>query len=263
MEQETEFQFEYAESSDVGCVRELNEDSIYSQSGMWVVADGMGGHACGEVASAMAVEEVVEYYKEFALLDDAIQSAHLDIKEAGELETRGKLGMGTTVVAMVADKLNYKIAWVGDSRAYLWDGVSGNLMQISRDHSLMTRLIDSGLITAKDAMTHPQRHLITQCVGSVEVELLKVDMIDREWDYKQQVLLCSDGLTDEVTEEQISEIMAADLSNSEKVAELIDKAKQAGGRDNISVIIIDSPIKESLSFLQKIVQHFKARFKRS
>jgi len=260
MEQEKEFQFEYAESSDVGCVRELNEDSVHTQPGLWMVADGMGGHACGEVASAMAVEEVVKYFEEFELLDDAIQNAHVDIREAGRSEIRGKPGMGTTLVVMVADGLNYRVAWVGDSRAYLWDAVSGNLMQLSRDHSLMTRLIDSGLITAKDAMTHPQRHLITQCLGSVELEQVKVDMIEREWGYRQQVLLCSDGLTDEVTEEQVAETMAANISNSEKVADLINKAKQAGGRDNISVIIVDSPIKQPLGLLQRIRQRFKMWF---
>jgi serine/threonine protein phosphatase PrpC len=251
MEQDTEFQFNYAQSTDVGCVRELNEDSIFSQSGLWLVADGMGGHACGEIASAMAVKQVSECFVKHGSLDNAIQSAHREIIEAGR-DNLAQSGMGTTIVAMVGDALHYQIAWVGDSRAYLWDTRLAKLVQISEDHSLMVRLINAGLITTEDAVTHPQRHMITQCLGSTEIETVKVDIIERDWDCGQQILLCSDGLTDEVSDLLIAETMGAQMSLKEKADTLINTAKQSGGRDNISLIIVESPSKRPVTFIQKI-----------
>ncbi len=251
MEQDTEFQFNYAQSTDVGCVRELNEDSIFSQSGLWLVADGMGGHACGEVASAMAVKQVTESFVKHGSLDNAIQHAHREITEAGR-NNLAQSGMGTTIVAMVGDTLHYQIAWVGDSRAYLWDARLAKLVQISEDHSLMVRLINAGLITAEDAKTHPQRHMITQCLGSTEIEQVKIDTIESDWGCGQQILLCSDGLTDEVSDQLIAEIMETQMSLKEKTDTLIKTARQAGGRDNISLIIIESPTKGPVTFIQKI-----------
>lgn len=255
MEQDTEFQFDFAQATDVGCVRELNEDSIFSQNGLWLLADGMGGHACGEVASAMAIQQISEGFDSHGSLANAIQAAHKRIIKAG-LDDIAQSGMGTTIVAMVGDKLHYQIAWVGDSRAYLWDKRLAKLTQISEDHSLMVRLVNAGLITAEDAESHPQRHMITQCLGSTEIEQVKVDTIERDWDSEQQILLCSDGLTDEVPDRLIAEIMAAQLSLQEKATTLVKTAKQAGGRDNVSLIIVESPVKGSLNFLQKIKNFF-------
>ena len=251
MEQETENQCDYAQATDVGCVRELNEDSVYSQQGLWLVADGMGGHACGEVASAMAIQEITSNFAKHASLNKAIQTAHRKIIEAGQANV-AQAGMGTTVVAVAGDCIHYQVAWVGDSRAYLWDERLAKLTQISEDHSLMVRLINAGLISEKDALTHPQRHMITQCLGSMEIEQVKVDTIDGDWDGCQQILLCSDGLTNDVPDKMISEVMATQMSIKEKTASLIKIAKQAGGRDNISLIIIDSPAKNPLSFIEKI-----------
>lgn len=251
MEQDTQFRFDYAQATDVGRVRELNEDSIFSQSGLWLVADGMGGHACGEVASAMAIKQISKDFDSHGSLDKAIQEAHKQIIEAGQRDI-AQSGMGTTVVAMTANKLHYQIAWVGDSRAYLWDARLAKLTQISEDHSLMVRLVNAGLITEKDALSHPQRHMITQCLGSTEIEQVKVDTIERDWGSEQLILLCSDGLTDEVPDRLIAEILGAQLSLEEKTETLVNTAKQAGGRDNISLIIVESAIKRPLNFLQKI-----------
>lgn len=258
MEQDTELQFDFAQATDVGCVRDLNEDSILAQSGLWLVADGMGGHACGEVASAMAIKQISESFEKHRSLDNAIQSAHKQIIEAGQADV-AQSGMGTTIVAMVGDSLYYQIAWVGDSRAYLWDARLAKLMQISEDHSLMVRLINAGLITREDAVNHPQRHMITQCLGSTEIDLVKVDTIERDWESGQQILICSDGLTDEVPDRLIAEIMGAKISVSEKTETLVKTAKQAGGRDNISLIIVESPVKGSITILQKIRNFFSAR----
>jgi PPM family protein phosphatase len=247
----SENRFNYAAATDVGCVRELNEDAIYSEDGFWIVADGMGGHACGEVASAMAIEVISADYSEHGSLENAIQSAHLKIVESGT-ENIARSGMGTTVVAMTSSGANYHIAWVGDSRAYLWDQRLDKLIQLSEDHSLMVRLINAGLISKQDALTHPQRHMITQCLGSTEIQSVTVDQFDGEWDRQQQIILCSDGLTDEVSDRMIGQVMASDMNTQEKTTTLIKQAKQAGGRDNISLIIIDSPVTKQPSFLDRI-----------
>lgn len=257
MAQNLDFQFNYAEATDVGCVRKLNEDSTFSQACLWIVADGMGGHACGEVASAMAVElvsESINLYDEE--LSEAIQEAHERISEAGRSDA-GKLGMGTTIVAMVSDLKQYKISWVGDSRGYLWDGAK--LSQITEDHSLIVRLIKAGLITPEDAATHPQRHMITQCLGSSEIQEVVVDSICNEWEAGQQVMMCSDGLTDELSDALIAEIMSSDDDVDGKAKALVDMAKQLGGRDNVSVVIVDSPVNPANRFLQALLD-WKERF---
>ncbi len=255
MEKEAEIPFDYADATDVGRVRELNEDNILSRTGLWLVADGMGGHACGEVASEMAIQRVFSCLTEHMPINQAIQNAHQEIVVAGKQDT-ARLGMGTTIVVMVADQVKFDIAWVGDSRAYLWDARTAKLTQLTEDHSLMVRLINAGLITADDALTHPQRHMITQCLGSTEIEQVKVDSIEKEWESGQQVLLCSDGLTDEVPDRLIAEIMSSKMSLKEKTDTLVKTAKQAGGRDNISVILVDSPIKKAPGLLQKILSLF-------
>jgi protein phosphatase len=251
MEQLTEKQYEFAQATDVGCVRELNEDSIFASQGLWVVADGMGGHACGEVASALAIDVITSQSEQSEELEDSIQAAHKAILNAGQSDT-AKTGMGTTVVAVSTSNDRYKVAWVGDSRVYLWDERLSKLNQITEDHSLMVRLINAGLISEKDAMTHPQRHMITQCLGSTEISEVKVDSFESHWDGGQQLLLCSDGLSDEVSDDMIAKIMRSNASLADKTNHLIELAKKAGGRDNISVIIIESPLKKPLNFIQKI-----------
>jgi len=230
----------YAQITDVGCVRELNEDSLYCNNKLWLVADGMGGHACGEVASQLAAQEIALQYAESGSLTDAIQFAHTRIIESGE-QGIGQTGMGTTVVALVVNDKGYEIAWVGDSRAYLWDKKRQKLTQLSEDHSLIVRLIKSGLISVADAKNHPQRHMITQCLGSLEIGDLQIDQYFAQWKVNQQILLCSDGLTDEISDEEIANVLAFDESNELILERLVKKAKQAGGKDNISLILIDSP----------------------
>lgn len=237
-------QFHYAQATDVGCVREINEDSIFCGDNLWLVADGMGGHACGEVASQMAVETIVHEFVETGDLSESIQTAHIKIVKSAE-QNPTQLGMGTTVVVLNCSDTQYKIAWVGDSRAYLWDANNQRLSQLSEDHSLVVRLVKSGLISVDDAKNHPQRHMITQCLGSKEIDRLSVDIYQNQWKSGQQILLCSDGLTDEVNGENIKQILAQSISNKQKVEQLLAAAKQAGGKDNISIILVDSPIAQS------------------
>lgn len=259
VEEKPQYQFHSQQKTDAGCVRELNEDSLTSLPGLWIVADGMGGHACGEVASALAIAEISHHYESSGSLSDAIQSAHNKIAQAGRANNN-QSGMGTTVVAMSADEQQYQIAWVGDSRAYLWDNNMSQLTQISEDHSLIVRLINAGLISIEDAANHPQRHMITQCLGSEELQEVTVDVVENNWKENQQIILCSDGLTDEVPDETIAQIMAMKITVEEKIDSLVKTAKNAGGRDNISVIIVDSPLKYSESIFSNLKHYFKRIF---
>jgi len=251
MEIKEENKIQYAQITDVGCVRELNEDTLFCNEELWLVADGMGGHACGEVASQLAAQTIAEEFSRSKKLPEAIEAAHKRIIDAAK-SGNGQFGMGTTVVAVTSDDSEYQVSWVGDSRAYLWDSHRSRLTQLSEDHSLMVRLIKSGLISAEDAKVHPQRHMITQCLGSVEIEDISVDSQFGKWQAGQQILLCSDGLSDDVTEQQMASILQQKVSNQEKLAQLTDAAKKLGGKDNISIVLIDSPVTELPSMWQKL-----------
>ncbi len=247
--------YQYSHITDEGSVRELNEDSLYCSDALWLVADGMGGHACGEVASKLAVEEIVEQYNKTNHLSGAIQIAHNKIIEVSQKNTT-QSGMGTTVVALVSSENNYEVAWVGDSRAYLWEKTHRRLSQLSKDHSLVTRLLNANLISAEEAINHPKRHMITQCLGSVDIANLQVDTVQGKWKYNQQILLCSDGLTDELSDKEIVSILQKNVSGDEKIRQLLDKAKLAGGKDNISIILVDSPILEVSGIWNKLKSLF-------
>jgi PPM family protein phosphatase len=256
MEIKDDNKIQYAQITDVGCVRELNEDALFCSDELWLVADGMGGHACGEVASQLAAQTIAEEFSHSGQLDKAIESAHRRIVKAAQTG-EGQFGMGTTVVAATSNGKRYEISWVGDSRAYLWDGNRARLSQLSEDHSLIVRLIKSGLISKEDARNHPQRHMITQCLGSVEIEDVKVDSIFGEWQPGQQLLLCSDGLSDDVSETQMAEILLSESDNQEKLEKLTQAAKDLGGKDNISIVLIDSPIIKPITLWQKFRSLFE------
>lgn len=256
METKNKYKFQFAQSTDVGCVRKLNEDTLYCGENLWLVADGMGGHACGEVASQLAAEVISKAFENAVSLDQAIDLAHKKVLETAESD-KNKYGMGTTVVALTSDNKNYQVSWVGDSRAYLWDANNSTLEQISEDHSLMVRLIKSGLISKAEAKNHPQRHMITQCLGSTELEKVKVDSLYGSWKPKQQILLCSDGLSDDVSSDEIIEVLKLNESNQYKCEKLNDLAKSKGGKDNISMILVESPVLKTASFWSKLKSMFK------
>jgi len=228
----------YAARTDVGRKREHNEDCycVNENLGLYVVADGMGGHASGEVASEIAVTTIERQIQQGSTLVDAIEAAHLAIVKGVETGA-GKPGMGTTVVAVQLQDNAYTLAWVGDSRAYLWDG---SISQISKDHSLVQMLLDSKQITKAEARVHPRKNIIYQNLGSLEVENFQVSMKQGALYKSQKIILCSDGLSDEVDDEQMSEIIAQADSNEEIAKELVDAAINNGGNDNVSVIVISA-----------------------
>ena len=232
-------------ATDVGRKRKINQDSIFASDrpvgnlpNLYIVADGMGGHNAGDFASRYAVNTVREFIagsrekNPVKLINEAIRLANSGIiREAGEHEEM--YGMGTTiVVTTVIDQYVYT-ANVGDSRLYLYDGT---LKQITRDHSLVEEMVMLGEITEEEARTHPDRHIITRAVGAAEE--VEVDFFDYQLPPDSQILMCADGLTNMVRDEEIRKILGRSENLETKVRSLIETANENGGKDNIAVIMI-------------------------
>ncbi|HRO63807.1 PP2C family serine/threonine-protein phosphatase [Thermomonas sp.] len=231
---------EFGHLTHVGLRRELNEDTYYGDTelGLWLVADGMGGHAYGEVASALAREAVVRTVRAGSSLSEAIRTADEDIIRCSK--RRGdSLPMGTTIVAARIDGNRFEVAWVGDSRVYLWR--DGALTQLSQDHSYVQELIATGAISPAQARSHPHRNVVTQALGVTTPDQLNVETLSGELRPGMQLLLCSDGLTEEVDDGQIAQVLAhVDCSAQECVDGLIAAALDGGGSDNITAILVRS-----------------------
>lgn len=229
--------------SDVGLIRKNNEDSFYvCAPHLFVVADGMGGHEAGEVASSLAVASIQEYvFNNVAtkdkkdLLREAISEANRRIY-AEAISRQGCQGMGTTVsAAYLQDDVLY---WghVGDSRIYLIREGVGELL--TDDHSLVWQLMKQGELSLEEANSHPRRNVLTRAVGT-EPEA-KIDVGRRVLMPGDQVLLCTDGLTNLLTGEEIAAAATASTDPDETVKYLIELAKNRGGFDNITIILIDN-----------------------
>lgn len=227
-------------ATDMGRVRQNNEDYYWVGSQCLVVCDGMGGHLAGEVASQLAVQIIKDY--PFKGKDSttevrlAIEEAQRQILKASE-ENKSFNGMGTTITLALSSPLpsggiELTIGHVGDSRAYIFfDGI---LRQVTSDHSIVGELLRSGTITAAEARKHSKRHVLTQALGSkeVEIEILKENLSPGAF-----LLLCTDGLTDMVEDKQISQIFEKADSVTNVAQELVDLANRFGGPDNITVIV--------------------------
>ena len=217
--------------------RTRNEDTYYADAslGLFLVADGMGGHQHGEVASALVRDAVVDLITRGHSLIEAVHGA------AGRLlaYTRHNfnvLPMGTTIAALrlVAD--SYEVAWVGDSRVYMW---KKELRQVSHDHSLVQALVEAGQLDPKQASQDPQRNVLTQALGVTATEQLHVGMARGQLEPGMGFLLCSDGLTEDVNDTSIARMVArTDLAAQECVDQLLLSALDSGGNDNITVIIV-------------------------
>jgi serine/threonine protein phosphatase PrpC len=229
--------------SDVGRLRSGNEDSHFCGQTVFAVADGLGGHQGGEVASAAAVEPLAgldgRSFKDAAEAAEALAAA---IREANEaiLDRAGGdpalYGMGTTVTAAaVAGDGHLQLAHVGDSRAYLLRG--GTLEQLTSDHTVVGELVRRGRLTPEQAAIHPERSILTRAVGLDP--RVPVDLPDPlELQPEDQVLLCSDGLTEAVADGQIAELLSAAPDGHAACRSLIDAANDAGGPDNITVVLV-------------------------
>jgi protein phosphatase len=198
----------------------------------------MGGHAAGEVASAIVLEKIPECVRRGQNLPQALRETHRAIQRAAE-EGHGAPGMGSTVVVLRMKGADYEIAWVGDSRAYLWDGKV--LRQLSRDHSFVEKLIAAQAITAEEAERHPDRNVITQALGMAEYDQLRPDTMTGRLYRGEQILLCSDGLSSEVGDDEIARVLASHRDSESRARALVEKARRAGGADNITVLLVRAP----------------------
>ncbi|GAA0397371.1 protein phosphatase 2C domain-containing protein [Microbispora corallina] len=230
----------YAARSDVGLLREGNEDSAYASGRLLAVADGMGGHAHGEVASSVAIAALSSLDRDAfggdllgdieAAVRDANHQLHAMVARDPSLK-----GMGTTLTAMLWNGPRFALVHVGDSRAYLLR--NGELYQITHDHTLVQSLVDDGRITQEEAANHPQRSILLRALdGSGEVD---PDLQDREAQVGDRYLLCSDGLSTVVSAETLHHTLTTIDDPEDVVRQLIDLANRGGGPDNITCVLAD------------------------
>lgn len=229
-----------ASVSDVGTVRTLNEDAVLvrSEIGLWAVADGMGGHDAGSVASRMIVDSLGELQKRDSLndcvtaIEDTILDANRRLLEYSDIVLDGRIVGSTFVGLMIYEQVGVCL-WMGDSRLYRHRGQ--NFSQLTRDHSQVSELLQAGAITEEEAVNHPESNVITRAVGTGEDAVLDVDVFDVQ--IGDTFLLCSDGLYNALDRETIVQ----HLSNADVPAlaqGLIDSALKNGASDNVSVVVV-------------------------
>ena len=223
--------------SDVGLVRGHNEDSFLLRAPLFVVSDGMGGHAAGEIASSIAVETIGERAPGTAddvLLGAAVEAANLEVMRAAE-EGVGKPGMGCTASAVLIEKNRMAVAHVGDSRVYVLH--HGTLVRITHDHSYVEELVDSGQITADEARMHPSRSIITRALGSDPD--MYADHFSLEVNDGDRIILCSDGLSSMISDSEMETVAVSSATPQQAADNLVAAALTAGGSDNVTVVVVD------------------------
>ncbi len=232
--------------TDIGRKRRINQDYVYTQEqpignlpNLFIVADGMGGHNAGDFASKVTVETMTrEIENSFEknpvrILERAINVSNDFLRKKAE-ENPDLEGMGTTVVAATFYGTHLQVANVGDSRLYV---VNDKIKQITRDHSLVEEMVRMGGIAREDARNHPDKNIITRAVGANET--VEPDFFEVELDEGDMILMCSDGLTNMLEDEEIRMILSGARDIVEKAQELVRAANENGGRDNISVILME------------------------
>jgi serine/threonine protein phosphatase PrpC len=236
--------------TDIGRVRSVNEDRVAVADGvaggmLAIVADGMGGHQAGDTASQITVElirqalaqppsEITDTERE-TRLKEAIRQANAKVFEIASVKEHYR-GMGTTVTAAIVDKTRVVIGHIGDSRAYYIN--HNEFMQITEDHTLVNELVKTGQISQEEAAVHPRRNVITRALGTdAEVE---IDVVRFPWKSGDVLLLCSDGLSNLVSEDVLMRTVRSESSLDEKAAHLVQYALDAGGDDNITVVLLSN-----------------------
>lgn len=262
--------------TDKGLVRPNNEDNLYldQSTGLFVVADGMGGHASGEIASKIAVDVIKDYFNNTKdgqppivgqyhedytettnAIGSAVRLANMAIYEAAKRDSKLQ-GMGTTVVAVLLKESRLSIAHVGDSRMYLVR--AGDIEQLTDDHSVVYEQFKRELITKEEADTSGMKNLLTRAVGiahDVEVDFNELTLTDGDI-----LILCSDGLSSMVSDQDILSIVMTAMNPGEACGKLIDRANENGGKDNITVIV--GYIRKKSSWLSLILFNFMEWFRR-
>ncbi len=237
--------------TDIGKKRQLNQDIVFTSEealgnlpNIFIVADGMGGHKAGDYASRYTVETIVkevensEEKNPIKIIKYAIEKANENIRSAASADERLE-GMGTTVVVATCEGNLLRVANVGDSRLYI---VNREIIQITRDHSLVEEMVRMGGLDKAAARNHPDKNIITRAIGAQDT--IEVDFFDVMLEPNDIVLMCSDGLSNMLEDEEIYMILNAQSDIVEKAEELIKAANNNGGKDNIAVIIIEPCIDE-------------------
>ncbi|MBO5372728.1 MAG: Stp1/IreP family PP2C-type Ser/Thr phosphatase [Lachnospiraceae bacterium] len=231
--------------TDIGRRRNMNQDYFFTSEmpvgnlpNLFIVADGMGGHNAGEYASKHATDCIVETAQQskstepVKILEEAIKKANDEIYQMAEKEPSMK-GMGTTIVACVIDGKRLYAANVGDSRLYI---INREICQVTWDHSLVEEMVRLGEMDKETAREHPDRNIITRAVGAAQE--VEIDFFEEEIDIEDEILLCSDGLTNMIEDEEIRRIVKSQRDIAEITEKLVFRANQNGGRDNITVVVI-------------------------
>lgn len=229
----------FGSRTDIGYVRDHNEDSLIIIPPLFAVADGIGGHEAGEIASEITVNTLAELapsHLDAEGLTAAVEAANYNVMKAPR-QGIGRDGMGTTLTAAMLEGERLLIAQVGDSRAYLLH--KGHLQQITRDHSLMADLIEAGQITPEEARVHPNRSVITRAIGS-DIHM-RPDIYELNVDAGDRILLCSDGLSSMISNNAIESIMRRQSDAQHCADELVTAALENGGADNVTVVVADVP----------------------
>jgi len=229
--------FAFGDRTDVGRGRPENEDShlVDPEDGLCAVADGMGGHRAGEVASATAIDALKAAYVGGQRLDQAVGAANAAVF-AKAAEDAALRGMGTTLTAIALQDSTALLGHVGDSRAYLMRG--GAVTRVTEDHSLVEQLVREGRLTPEEAQHHPQRAIITRALGvdaDVQVDTYRIDLQPGD-----RLMICSDGLTNMLSDDTIAQTLRRHADPQQAADTLVDMANQAGGDDNITVVLVDA-----------------------
>jgi len=240
--EDSRMQVHHAELSDTGRVRSSNQDNLLADAelGLWVVADGMGGHAGGAEASRIACEAVHEAITHGMALADAFEVAHSRVRAAQEGQP-ALADMGTTLVAIQDLGTEFELAWVGDSRAYRLNRNDNGFACLTRDHNIAGRLLADGQITAEQARAHPQRNVLTDCIGQIQ-GLPSIETERLAWRRGDRLLLCSDGLSSELDDSEIQQWLQAIDPARDAAGKLLQSALAAGGHDNVTLIVLDAQL---------------------
>lgn len=252
---------EYSAATHVGLVRSVNEDSFFAGPPVFVVADGMGGYERGDVASAIVVEELATLAGQSPVEPSDLDACIGRSRERIALLATERVSPGSTVIAAAyveqSGRGYWAIAHEGDSRAYVWR--DGRLVRITKDHSIVQEMIDEGEISEEEARVHPERHVITRAIGGMGGSRPDFSLVPVE--PGARLLLCSDGLTGELSEHSISQVLGDESRSAEAVDMLVRRAVEAGGHDNVTVVIVDvvsvedrAVVEDTLDSIVKVVE---------
>jgi PPM family protein phosphatase len=243
--------------SDIGNVRKINEDCVgYYEEGaikVYIVADGMGGHSAGEIASRIAVDKTIEFVKsldDFGDIKEVLKSSVLfSNAEIYRLSLKDKnlSGMGTTITACFMFDNKMFVGNIGDSSCFIIN--DSGIIKVTKDHSLVQQLVDEGSITEAEAKNHPNKNIITRSLGTGSK--VDVDIFELPIKGVTKVILCTDGLTNEVEPKEILECVVSNTDNIRACKELIEIAKSRGGRDNISVMIFEGECRDDRNYTEQ------------